>query len=239
MSHFPRISLSAFIYITILMGLTACQPQTATQSSPATPEPVASVVVTPSVDQARQIVLNALLVLNTTPNQMNNTTTTADGKVHQNVIEFVPPDRKRIAGEGTEIIVAGGKVYLKSSETSPWQLLDMPASTYLGDQPVTQESLAGIVQGAEFVRNDALNGREMEVFHYTSDTTASGVNLHSQVELWVDPTNGLPGKMITDGETLAVSTDPATGENKASAEKTLTTTLIEFLPSLQIEAPLQ
>ncbi len=233
MSHFPRLPLSAFIFISLLGGLTACQ------SSPAASEPAASVVVTPSAEPARQIVIQALLALNTTPNQMSNSTTTADGKVHQNVISFVPPDRKQIVGDGTEIIVAGGKVYLKSSESSPWQILDIPASTYLGDQPVTQEGLAGIVQGAVFVRSDTLNGREVEVFHYTSVTSASGLDLHSQIDLWVDPTNGLPGKMIIDGETLAVSTDPATGENKTSAEKTLTTTLIEFIPSLQIEAPQQ
>jgi hypothetical protein len=83
-----------------------------------------------------------------------------------------------------------------------------------------------------------LDGKAMGVFSYATTTQPSGVTLHSQVELWVGQVDGLPYKMIVDGETLKISMDPATGENKASAEKSLSTSLIVFDPSIKIEAPI-
>jgi hypothetical protein len=172
------------------------------------------------------------------PNQMDVTSVTADGQAHKNVIEFIPPDRKRILSEGTETIVAGGKVYLKSSPTDPWQEVQIAASTYLGDQPVTEQSLMAYVEGGEYVRSDALDGRLVKIYRYGSTTISGGISLHSQIELWVGQADGLPYKMVTDGDTLAISLDPATGENKAVAVQAQSTTTIVFNPSLNIEPPL-
>ena len=160
------------------------------------------------------------------------------GRLHTNVIEFIPPDRKRILSEGTETIVAGGKVYLKSSPTEPWQEVQIATSTYLGDQPVTEQSLQAYVEGGEFVRSNSLGGRLVKIYRYATTTISSGISLHSQAELWVGLADGLPYKMVTNGDTLAISLDPATGENKPVAVQAQSTTTIVFKPSLSIEPPL-
>jgi hypothetical protein len=222
----------------LLACLTLSIPLAACAAANAEKNTLPSAEGTPSAEEARGVIIHAIFLLNTMPNRLTNTTVTADGQTHQSIIETIPPDRKSITGDGTEIIVAGGKVYLKSSETAPWQLIDVPASTYLGDMPPTEEAVGATVEGGEFVRSDTLDGREMGVFHYASTSVVGGVSLHNQTDLWVGQEDGLPYKMVIDGETLAVSVDPATGENKAMAAKALSTVLIAFDSSQQIEAPL-
>ncbi len=228
MKHQLRYALYLIACLTLLTQLAACQKANADLTTTGTP----------STEAARRIIVHALLLLNTKPNRLDNSTVGADGQTHQNVIETIPPDRKRIVDNGTEIIVAGGKVYLKDSATAPWQEVDIPASTYLGDMPSTEEALGTFVEGGEFVRSDALEGRAVGIFRYSTTSEASGVSLHNETELWVGQEDGLPYKMVVDGETLAVSVDPATGNNKASAQKALSTMMITFDPSLKIEAPL-
>jgi len=193
---------------------------------------------TPSAAQARQAIIHALLALNTQPNRLDVTTVDSAGISHPSVIEFLPPDKKHITAEGTDLIIAGGKVYLQSSSSAPWQEMEVPASTYLGNPPVTEEAMGKYVENSEFLRAEVLNGRSMFVFHYSSSSVSNGVTLHSQVDLWVDPVDGLPYKMITEGETLKVSLNPSTGQNEASAEKALSTCLISFPAHLTIESPL-
>ncbi len=223
-------AVALFACLAVFVQVTACRPVEAGTN------PNATAAGTPSGEQARAIILHALLLLNTQPNRMDNTTLAADGKPHQNVIETIPPDRKRIVGEGTEMVVAGGKVFLRTSDSQQWQEINIPASTYLGDMPSTEETLGKTVESGTFVRQDTLNGKPMSVFQYASTSVASGITLHSQTELWVGA-DGVPAQMLIDGETLSVSVDPSTGENKAAAVKAFSTVLITFDPSIKIEMP--
>ena len=80
--------------------------------------------------------------------------------------------------------------------------------------------------------------RPVKLYRYRSTTKSGDLELHGQTVLWVGQVDGLPYKMVVDGETLAVSNDPATGESKTQAVNAQTTTLIVFDPSLRIESPM-
>lgn len=225
--HF-YLGLALLACFSLSFQLTGCQ------STASSPPPATGI---PSAEDARRVIIHALLLLNTSPNRMSNTTVAADGSTHQNVIEFIPPDRKYIAGEGMDTLVVGSRVYLRTSKDEPWQETAIPGIAYLGIPPTTEEAVSAYVEGGEFVRYDTLNGKPVGVYRYATTSKSSDITLHSQVELWVGPADGLPYQMITDGETLKMAVDPATGENKASAEKALTTSLIVFDKTITIEAP--
>jgi hypothetical protein len=193
----------------------------------------------PNADEARAAIIQALLTLNVQPNRMNVTTLPDEGQAQTNVIEFVPPDRKHIASveEGVEYIVIGEQVYAYTKSAGQWAETQIPASTFMGDQEVTEATLAQTISEAQFVREDALDGKAVMVYNYLSTTRSGDIELHSQVELWVGKADGRPYKMINDGEILAASTDPTTGESKLQAVPALTTTLITFDATINIEPP--
>jgi hypothetical protein len=236
-----RLILVLFAFI-VMSLVTACQPKNA---APAThlPEqapttlPTATLEPTPDTDEVRRAIINALLSFYSKSNRMDVTTILEDGQTHRTVIEFVPPDQKRIVADGTEIIVTNGKVFVKNDGATGWEENQTPASTYLG-APVTEQSLEAMLEEVEFVRSDMLDGQPMKLYRYRSTTKSGDFELHSQTVLWVGQVDGLPYMMVVDGETLAVSNDPATGENKVRAVNAQTTTLIVFDPSLHIESPM-
>ena len=230
-----KTAMLVLVCFSLLGSLAACRPQETfsnTSGIDATLEP------TPTTGEIRRAIISALLAMNTRPNKMNVTTYSADGKPHTNVIEFIPPARKHILAEGTEIIVAEGKVFLRTTGTDSWQEQGIPASTYLGDQPVTEQSLGATLGDVAYVRSDILDGDPVRIYSYSSSTKTGGMDLHNQTEMWVGRTDGLPYKMVIDGETLAVSLDPATGENKTQVVKANSTATIVFDQTLVIESPI-
>jgi hypothetical protein len=196
---------------------------------------------TPSSEQARTAIIQAFLALNTQPNRMDVTTLQDGGQTKTNLIEYVPPDRKHITSpeEGVEYLAIGDKVYVYTSAAGKWEETQIPAATFFGDQPVTESSIAQTISQAEFLRKESLNGKAMLVYGYLSTTHSSDIELLSQAELWVGEADGLPYQMVTDGEILAASTDPASGESKLAAVPALTTTIIVFDPTLSIEPPMK
>jgi hypothetical protein len=200
---------------------------------PPTPETVSAL----GAEEMRSMVVNALLSLYATPNRMSVTTILADGTTHETKIAFVPPDRKYISADGAEIMVVDGKVYMKTPSSGKWEETQTPASTYLGDEPVTSESLNNSLDQVEILREDVWNDVPVIVFGYLSTTRSSGIELHGQNKLWVGATDGLPYRLEVDGETLGVSNDPATGESKVMAVKAVTDTIITFDPTLKIALP--
>jgi hypothetical protein len=221
----------------VILGLSsACQPQaTPAPAQAATP----TIAPTPSSEQARTAIIQALLSLNTQANRMDVTTLPDGGQATTNSIEFVPPDRKHITSPeaGVEYLVVGDQVYVHTTASGKWEETQIPAATFFGDQPVTESSIAQTISAPVFLRQDTLNGVAMMVYGYLSTTYSSDIELNAQTELWVGASDGLPYQMITDGEILAASTDPASGESKVVAVPAYTTTLIIFDPALSIEAP--
>lgn len=205
----------------------------------ALPTATSSIKPTPDADEAQAAIFQALLALNTQPNRMESTTIPDGGQAQTNVIEFVPPDRKRITnpGDGVEYIVIGQVVYAKTSTTGTWEETKIPASTFMGEAEVTEETLAPTVSDAQFVRRDVLDGKAVMVYSYLSATRSGDIELHSQTELWVGEVDGLPYQMTINGEILSASTDPATGETKLQAVPALANTLIAFDTTIIIETP--
>ena len=228
MKRYIYLGLVLFACFSLSFQLTGCQ--SAASSPPAA-------TGTPSAEEARRIIFHALQLLSTSPNRMSNTTVAADGTIHQNVIEFIPPDKKHISGEGTETLVAGGLVYFRDSTDGSWQMTEIPAITYLGIPLTTEKLFDAVVEGGEYVRADTLDGTPVGVFHYATISHSDEGSMQSQVELWVGQADGLPYKMVVNGGTLKVSMDPATGEKKTSVEEDITTSLIVFDKSIKIEAP--
>jgi hypothetical protein len=206
-----------------------------------TPEPPATptAVPTPNEQEATTAIVTALLALYEQPNRMDVSTDLGGGDVRSNMIEFIPPDRKHIVDldGGLEYLIVGGVVYAKTSDSGEWEAAEIPASSFLGDAVVTAETIAATISNARLVRRDTLDGIPVIVYAYDSLTRSNDIDLHSQTELWVGEQDGLPYKMIVDGEVLSAATDPQTGESKLAAAQALTTTLIEFDPSISIEAP--
>lgn len=159
-----------------------------------------------------------------------------DGTTSTNIIEFVPPDRKRIISPEVdmEYVIIGETVYMKVAGV--WATAQIPAATFMGE-PVSEESLTASISEPQFLRLDELDGMPVVVYGYQSTTLSSGIELHSQVELLVGLGDGLVYQMITDGETLSVSTD-ANGQSVSLAVPALSTTRIEYDPALTIEPPL-
>lgn len=220
---------------------TACQPQDTPPIASETPVQETPtrlpIDATPSADEARDVIANALLALYTRPNRMDVTTVLGSGETRTNSIEFIPPDRKRIVDplENVEYVVIGEKVYAKTSGV--WAETQIPASTFMGKE-VDLEIIKETIADAQWVRQDVLDGTPVFIYRYNSTTKPSDIELHSQTELWVGEADGLPYQMIVDGEILAASTDPGTGESKLQAVKALTTTLISFA-NIEIEAPVK
>jgi hypothetical protein len=228
--------------LALLAMVAACGPQgttpptaapepTATSAAAPTPEP------SPDAEQVRDAIVSALLALNTLPNGMDSTTVLADGSTHTTAVAFVPPDRKQIIADGTEIIVVGDSVYIKPAGTSEWQTDPTPATVYLGEA-VTEQSIRATLGEVVYLGTDQFDGRPVRRYRYSSTVRSGEIELHSETDLWVGQTDGLPYRMVIDGETLAVSTDPATGESVVQAVKTQTTSIIAFDPLLEIAPPI-
>jgi hypothetical protein len=219
-SYLSRMT-AAITCVTIIFITSACAP------------------AAPAAQDNQNAVVNALLALGTQPNSMRVTTVLSDGQAHNNLIEFVPPDRKHIVDldQKVEYIIVAQKVYAKNS-SGQWEETQIPASTFMADAQATAETVGRTISDVKMVRRDTLDDRPVIVYSYLSTTQVNGIELHGQTELWVGEKDGLPARMVVDGETLGVSTDPATGESKQQAVKALTTTLIDFDPALSIQPPL-
>lgn len=248
-----QLNLILFSLLILVFGFSSCQSQnadiapTATPTAPmpastieATQSPTATATLapTPGADEIRSAIVDALLALNDQANRMDVTTVLADGTISTNVIEFVPPDKKRIVSveQNVEYIVAGDKVYSKTESTGEWEETQIPASTFMSDQ-VTAEKINETISDGKWVREDKLDGKNVVVYSYNSTTLSNDIELHSLTELWIGQDDGLPWKMVIDGETLSASTDPSTGASQLKAVKALTTTLIDFDPTISIEPP--
>ena len=233
---FILLSLALPALVAACQSPTAAPPTVVLDPTP-TAAPTTTIEPSPDVEQARDAIVSALLSLNTLPNRLDSITALEDGTSHETAIVFVPPDRKSIVADGTEIIVVGDKVYMKPAGASEWQESQIPAATYLGE-PVTEQSIRATLGEVVYLGTDQVDGRPVDLYRYTSTTKSGEIELHGETQLWVGQADGLPYKMVADGETLAVSTDPATGESKVQAVQAQTTSVIVFDPSLQVVAPL-
>ena len=189
----------------------------------------------------RSTIISALMAFTSTQNRMENLTEIEDGKVNHSIIEFIPPDKKHIVSveDEVEYIVIGEKVYMTTNSSGGWEEAQIPASMFMGAGVATEQSIGEMLSQVEFVRKDQLDGKPMLVVKYIELAKTDDGELESQVELWIGEADGLPYKMIKDGKIYAVVNDPQTGESKQEYVNAITTTIFDFDPTFQIDAPIQ
>jgi hypothetical protein len=246
-SSLHRIMLLFLSFLLAGSALAACsspnnQPQVQetrvpTQISLPTTSPASE--AKPGSEDSKNAVIQALLLIATRANRMDVTTVLADGSSQVSSIEFVPPDRKRIldVNSGMEYLIIADKVYSRSGPMAEWSETPIPASTFMGDNPPSVQTIGQGLSDETMVGEDTLDGKQVTLYRFNQATTTNGVDLHNQTELWVGVDDGLPYKMVIDGEVLSASVDPITGESLPSAAQAQTTTMISFDPTLTIEAP--
>lgn len=214
-------------------------PPAAPSDTPITASPVEPGNQSPEEIQA--VLVKALMALNGRPNRMDVSTLLVDeGETRTNVIEFVPPDRKRIVSEeeGIEYIIVNNVVYARTETSGAWQQTSLPASTFMQENEVTEASVAETISDAKFLRSDTLDGKPVYVYSYHSSAGTSEVEIVNEIEIWIGALDGLPYKMFMDGQILSARTNPSTGKSELEAVPAQTTTQIEFDDNLTIEAPI-
>lgn len=246
------------IMLIIVSGLSACAtaPEVTTPAAVTNPgqlvvtqvEPVAATSVptitpapTPDEESLRSKVISALMALSSTQNRMDSLTEIEGGKVNHSIIEFIPKDKKRIVSveDEVEYIIIGEKVYMKAGASGAWEVAQIPASLFMGQAEVSEQSVGEMISQLQYVGQDQLDGKPMLVIQYIETSKTNDGELESQVELWIGEADGLPYQLIKNGKIYTVVSDPATGENKQVYVEAKTTTTINFEPSFEIIAPIQ
>jgi hypothetical protein len=194
-----------------------------------------------SVGEIRASISNALFALFSKANRMNNKVVLENGQIRTNIIEFVPSDRKHIidVDEKVEYIIIGDKVYSKTKTSGDWEETQLSASTFLGEEGVTAQEIGETISNVQLEGKDILDDQAVVIYSYERIEKYRNIELHNHTRIWVGEDDGLPYKMIIDGEIVSVSTDTDTGESIPGAAKAVTTVLINFDPTISIEPPFQ
>lgn len=209
-------------------------------TQPPLPSAASTLTSTPGVDEILTSVVNALWVRNTKAHRMNCTSVFEDGNTQKYMNEFVPPDRKYVIyyDQDVEYIVVGDKVYINEGG-SEWEATQLPAANFMRNIEETTQEISESLHDVQRVREDMLGGKGIVVYKFNSVSTYNNIELSSQTELWVGEADGLPYKMLIDGEIAASRNNPDTGESEAYAARSLTTCLLEFDSTISIEPPVQ
>ena len=232
-----QIQTSASTEAPFVPTQTPSSPPAAVSTVP--PSPAETPVQAAASDPAeiRTAVLAALQALESETYRMQNTIVLSSGQTHINIIEKIPPDRMHVIADNAEYIIVEDKVFLKTEENGQWSEPQIPAATFLESGGLSEKQTAETIGDVQWLRNDLLDGRPVVVYSYTCSTVAGDTEMHTQNEIWIGAEDGLPYKLVIDGETLSVSTDPETGAGQTQAVNAQTTTLIEYDRSISIELP--
>jgi len=212
-------------------------PATATRppaTATAAPQPAATAVPTKAptasplpAGDPRDAILKAMKTqMGGKSYRVRQTSESSSGKT-QSIVEFVPPDRYHITTNvgtnTTEMIIAGKKAYQKIGDK--W--LDFPVDVGSFIQALTSaasEEAGKGISDVKLVGPDVLDGVPTLVYTYNSKAKFGDIETSSSIKLWVAVSDGLPRKMIVEGEAMGI--------------KSTTTQLIEYDPSIKIEAPI-
>lgn len=156
----------------------------------------------------------------------------ADGKVHNTIFEYVPPDRYHIVSDSqAELVIIGQKVYVKQGDV--WTESKVSAASIINPNYyiVPEESTSDI----QFIGTDSLNGKPMWVCQYTSKIKIGDTDSTSHIKLWIGATDNLPYKVVIDGEVAAI--DSSTG--KIVGVKAISTIFYEYDTTIKIDSPIK
>ncbi|MEN3332797.1 MAG: hypothetical protein V7641_2162 [Blastocatellia bacterium] len=124
---------------------------------------------------------------------------TFDGQEMARTIEYVAPDRFRMAGERDETVIIGSNAWTRQNGGA-WQKLPIDASQMIAsvrDPKMIDE----IRKSAEvkLIGPDTLDGLPMMVYQYTL-RNAMGTDMTSRAKAWISAADSLPRRMETETE---------------------------------------
>jgi hypothetical protein len=124
---------------------------------------------------------------------------TFDNQEMARTIEYVAPDRFRMAGEADETIIIGSNAWIRQNGGA-WQKLPIDASQMIAsvrDPKMIDE----IRKNAEvkLIGPDTLDGKPMMVYQYTI-RNAMGTDMTSHAKAWISADDSLPRRMETETE---------------------------------------
>ncbi len=169
-------------------------------------------------------VANAMQAMLKAPPYHTETTITSDSGTTQISGDMILPDQMHVitqrSGKTTEMIVAGGKAYLKLNDkwtVSPLNVSDLMSSIMEGFSQNTT------ISNVQFVKPDTVDGEPTLVYQFDSQYAAQGIQVTAATTLWLSANTGLPVKLESDGEVSGV--------------KSHTVQTIKYDPTITIQAP--
>ena len=155
------------------------------------------------------------------------TTSMGGGPENKMVIEYVAPDRYRMAGEvqggKQEFVIVGGAAYIKGPN-GQWVKSPVNAADIVKQfrDPKVLEDMAKTTD-IKLVGPDTVDGTPTLVYEYTQNNVM-GMNMKSTARTWLAVSDGMPRKTEADGEYDGKKT------------KTLVT-MSDYNSDIKIEAP--
>lgn len=123
----------------------------------------------------------------------------SEGKGFMTTVEYVAPDRFRIATPVTESVIVGPNTYVKLP-TGQWQKIPGDVNQAISQfrDPKMIEELRNSTD-AKFLGTDSIDGMPMNIYQYTVKN-AFGTNMTTTSKAWVGVSDNLPRKMESEAD---------------------------------------
>ncbi len=124
---------------------------------------------------------------------------TLDGEEMARTIEYVAPDRFRMASDTDETVIIGSNAWMRQNNGA-WQKLPIDASQMIASvrDPKMIEQIRRNAE-VKLVGPDTLDARPMTVYEYTI-RNAMGTDLTSHAKAWISTADHLPHRIETETE---------------------------------------
>jgi hypothetical protein len=124
---------------------------------------------------------------------------TFDNQETARTIEYVAPDRFRMAGEADETIIIGSNAWVRQNNGA-WQKLPIDASQMIASvrDPKIIDQLRKSAE-VKLIGPDTLDGKPMTVYQYTL-RNVMGTDMTSHAKAWISVADSLPRRMETETE---------------------------------------
>lgn len=162
------------------------------------------------------------------PYRIKTTVSTESGEMEMTG-EIIPPDKmhmvSNIGDQKQEMVFIGDKGWMNMGGS--WTEAPIKASDIMAQMSSGMvDEFATTTSDVKAVGTETVDGQEAMVYSYVLDmnkSTSMKLDVVSSVKLWVSTASGLPIKQQIEGEAMNV--------------KSTSTQLIEYDPSITIEAP--
>lgn len=159
------------------------------------------------------------------------TTIESEGQKMEMSAEIKLPDQMRVISDVSdkkmEMVFVGGKGWMRIDEN--WMDAPMKIDDLLHQMnAMGAEILTEIASDATKVGNETVDGQETVLYTYNMDmnkSTTMKMDMKSAVKLWIRTSDNLPIKQEVTGEAMGM--------------KSISTQVIEYDPTITIEAPVK